>query len=323
MLAEPLADRNSVGSHEASTPPSPLSPAFSPLPSSRPCVDSEAQSPRENEAVFAPRSPIHSRKEGVQRQVFRPETTHSHRSRNLSGATAGGFLRPMNSQVLQAQRNTLRSSTSSSPGSPSQLTSPVHQYDDRTSQIEGSIESSERSADRFFQSSPWRMNPLTSSHTTTQNEGSETLGRQYSSSLAPSSSEAKYDSKIPIRENARQPQEQQEQEQGHDDGYEHEHDHEQQNTASSRRSVRNTNADISYSTATPASLREKGQSTTASRQERQLGRNFEYFTGNVYFFCGGRFLNSRNWPVNVLTGALQCLPAILFFVYSYVHFHTL
>ncbi|KAL1995511.1 hypothetical protein VTN49DRAFT_1698 [Thermomyces lanuginosus] len=47
-----------------------------------------------------------------------------------------------------------------------------------------------------------------------------------------------------------------------------------------------------------------------------LGRNYEYFTGNNVFFGKGRFLNSRDKPINIATGLLVILPAGLFFGYS-------
>ncbi|KAM5442480.1 Eukaryotic peptide chain release factor GTP-binding subunit [Microsporum ferrugineum] len=48
----------------------------------------------------------------------------------------------------------------------------------------------------------------------------------------------------------------------------------------------------------------------------EKGRNFEYFTGNTAFFGGGRFQNTRDRPVNILTAFLIILPSILFFAFS-------
>lgn len=47
-----------------------------------------------------------------------------------------------------------------------------------------------------------------------------------------------------------------------------------------------------------------------------LGKNHEYFEGNTVFWGGGRFQNARDRPVNIATGIVLVLPAILFFVYS-------
>ena len=47
-----------------------------------------------------------------------------------------------------------------------------------------------------------------------------------------------------------------------------------------------------------------------------LGRNYEYFQGNTVFSLGGRVQNSRDRPVNIATGILLVVPAILFFVFS-------
>ena len=49
---------------------------------------------------------------------------------------------------------------------------------------------------------------------------------------------------------------------------------------------------------------------------KTTGRNHQYFPGNTIFCFGGRFQNTRDRPVNVLTGLLVVVPAILFFVFS-------
>lgn len=49
-----------------------------------------------------------------------------------------------------------------------------------------------------------------------------------------------------------------------------------------------------------------------------LGKNYEYFTGNTVFWGRGRFQNSRDKPVNIATGILVVLPSALFFAFSYV-----
>ncbi|TKA78240.1 hypothetical protein B0A55_04781 [Friedmanniomyces simplex] len=46
------------------------------------------------------------------------------------------------------------------------------------------------------------------------------------------------------------------------------------------------------------------------------GKNYEYFAGNLIFFCSGRFLNSKARPLNVATFVLTSLPAALFFAFS-------
>ena len=51
-------------------------------------------------------------------------------------------------------------------------------------------------------------------------------------------------------------------------------------------------------------------------KEPDLGRNWEYFTGNTIFFWGGRIQNARERPMNILTGLIMVIPSILFFVYS-------
>ena len=51
-----------------------------------------------------------------------------------------------------------------------------------------------------------------------------------------------------------------------------------------------------------------------------LGRNHEYYEGNTVFFWGGRLQNARDRPINIATGIFVILPAVLFFVFSYVYF---
>ena len=67
------------------------------------------------------------------------------------------------------------------------------------------------------------------------------------------------------------------------------------------------------SDATPPKLEHEGSPMMI---ETESGRNHEFFPGNTVFCCGGRFQNTRQRPINIATGALVILPAVLFFVYS-------
>lgn len=49
-----------------------------------------------------------------------------------------------------------------------------------------------------------------------------------------------------------------------------------------------------------------------------LGRNHEYFSGNTVFCWGGRLQNTRDRPINIVTGILMLVPIVLFFVFEYV-----
>jgi palmitoyltransferase ZDHHC9/14/18 len=60
------------------------------------------------------------------------------------------------------------------------------------------------------------------------------------------------------------------------------------------------------------------QNPTIVSENVSLGKNYEYFEGNTAFFWGGRFQNARDRPVNIATGILLVLPAILFFAFSFV-----
>jgi len=63
-------------------------------------------------------------------------------------------------------------------------------------------------------------------------------------------------------------------------------------------------------------------SITAKTQQRKpnLGKNHEYFPGNMRFCFGGRWQTARDFPMNILTGILVSLPAGLFFGYSCASF---
>jgi palmitoyltransferase ZDHHC9/14/18 len=57
---------------------------------------------------------------------------------------------------------------------------------------------------------------------------------------------------------------------------------------------------------------------TKEQVRRELGKNYEYFAGNTRFFWGGRVQNAREVPINVATGLAILVPAVLFFVFSWV-----
>lgn len=46
------------------------------------------------------------------------------------------------------------------------------------------------------------------------------------------------------------------------------------------------------------------------------GRNYEFFVGNTFFCGGGRLQNSRDKPINILTGILVVVPSALFLAFS-------
>ncbi|KAL1875697.1 hypothetical protein VTK73DRAFT_9952 [Phialemonium thermophilum] len=50
--------------------------------------------------------------------------------------------------------------------------------------------------------------------------------------------------------------------------------------------------------------------------DAKLGHNYEYFEGNTVFCIGGRLQNARHRPVNIATGLMVVIPAILFLVFS-------
>ena len=46
------------------------------------------------------------------------------------------------------------------------------------------------------------------------------------------------------------------------------------------------------------------------------GINYQYFSGNTVFFLGGRLQNTRDRPINIVSGLIVLVPSILFLVFS-------
>ncbi len=53
--------------------------------------------------------------------------------------------------------------------------------------------------------------------------------------------------------------------------------------------------------------------------KKELGKNYQYFTGNTSFFWGGRLQNTRDRPINIATAIMILVPAGLFYGYSCVY----
>ncbi|KAI9670749.1 MAG: Eukaryotic peptide chain release factor GTP-binding subunit [Caeruleum heppii] len=69
-------------------------------------------------------------------------------------------------------------------------------------------------------------------------------------------------------------------------------------------------------------LSSTASSSRSGRDKPQLhptpnaGKNYQYFSGNTAFFCGGRLQNTRDRPINIATGIFVLVPGVLFLVYS-------
>lgn len=61
---------------------------------------------------------------------------------------------------------------------------------------------------------------------------------------------------------------------------------------------------------------EQQKAVVSKQLQKGLGKNWEYWTGNTVFCLGGRWQNARDRPVNIFTGLLVIVPAVLFFVFS-------
>lgn len=69
---------------------------------------------------------------------------------------------------------------------------------------------------------------------------------------------------------------------------------------------------LSSSNSSPRSVNAKIPPTPVVKP----GFNYEYFTGNTVFCWGGRLQNTRDRPINIISGVLIVLPSILFFAAS-------
>ena len=69
---------------------------------------------------------------------------------------------------------------------------------------------------------------------------------------------------------------------------------------------------LSTDTSSPRFHEKVGTKTPS----KVIGKNHEYFSGNTVFCWGGRLQNTRDRPINIATGVMIILPAILFFVYE-------
>ncbi|KAI2770658.1 zf-DHHC-domain-containing protein [Daldinia loculata] len=68
---------------------------------------------------------------------------------------------------------------------------------------------------------------------------------------------------------------------------------------------------------TPATASMPATKAKAAKEKVQgHGHNHEYFEGNTVFCIGGRLQNTRHRPINIGTGLLVVLPAVLFFAFS-------
>lgn len=70
---------------------------------------------------------------------------------------------------------------------------------------------------------------------------------------------------------------------------------------------------------TPSAADAPAAKTKAKAAKEKMpanGYNHEYFEGNTVFCIGGRLQNTRHRPINIATGFLVVLPAILFFAFS-------
>lgn len=69
---------------------------------------------------------------------------------------------------------------------------------------------------------------------------------------------------------------------------------------------------LSSCNSSPRSMNAKIPSTSI----RKAGFNYEYFPGNTKFCWGGRLQNTRDRPINIISGIVIILPSVIFFASS-------
>lgn len=69
-------------------------------------------------------------------------------------------------------------------------------------------------------------------------------------------------------------------------------------------------------TSAGSSPRLARKESTKQAVKKELGKNYQYFSGNTAFCWGGRLQNTRDRPVNIATAIMIILPAGLFFGFS-------
>lgn len=69
-------------------------------------------------------------------------------------------------------------------------------------------------------------------------------------------------------------------------------------------------------TSAESSPRLDRRESTKQAVKRELGKNYQFFSGNTAFCWGGRLQNTRDRPVNAATAIMIILPAALFFGFS-------
>ncbi|KAF2757329.1 zf-DHHC-domain-containing protein [Pseudovirgaria hyperparasitica] len=72
---------------------------------------------------------------------------------------------------------------------------------------------------------------------------------------------------------------------------------------------------LASAASSPRLTQEKKEALKQSVR-RELGKNHQYFSGNTVFCWGGRLQNTRDRPINIITGLLVALPSALFFAFS-------
>lgn len=242
----------------------------------------------------------------------RPQSPVSQASRtHVPSLTASGFFKPMSSQRLQAQR--LRRPLG---GKPVQAPTPIPDGEDEEEDDTRSLASSRQGPFHAMPRSHRHIPSIATSYT--QSEAPDGLDVHF----ADFGSQNDGDSQLVASPPPRESQKPQRPSRLNISSTHKAGDPPQKSPLSFRSGLslgsknRLDTSGHQQLPSTTTSPRFPPGSNTEVAIKSALGKNYEYFEGNTIFWWGGRLQNARDRPINVATGVVLIVPAVLFFVYS-------
>lgn len=241
-------------------------------------------------------------------------TLRAHRS-HAPSLTSHAFFRPMSSQRLQAQRSgrppTLRrydaeGTPENEFGSATNRKSVGSTQTRPTTQADEEFPPPSRGTEFTEQDAPYRM-----LSTTTPNQPAAT--QSVGDSTRPLYEPSRHERLITLEQNKTR---------RHDVAQDLKAQASMQSFKSSKLPPGNKDSSVLYNThgqerpTVGAPIQESKPYQTHKQVGNSIGHIYDYFPGNTSFCLGGRLQNTRDRPINLATGILVILPAILFLVYS-------
>lgn len=241
----------------------------------------------------------------------RPQSPVSQASRtHVPSLTASGFFKPMSSQRLQAQR--LRRPLG---GKPVQAPEPIPDADDDEEDDTRSLASSRQGPFHAMPRSHRHIPSIATSYS--QSEAPDTVDVHFADFGSQNEGDSQLMASASPRESQKPPRPSR-----LNISSTHKVGDPPQKSPMSFRSGLSLGSKHPLETghqhlpSTSTSPRFPPGSNTEVAVESALGKNYEYFEGNTVFWWGGRFQNARDRPINIATGVVLIIPAILFFAYS-------